>query len=190
MPLLLIYWYRTTENPSTVISLDSTVVIPVDKPDKTLWNAHCFDVVHVREQSKETTATRTFTASLASRDTWVFHMNQVLLQHAKAKSQHQQLLKAQQLEKEKAAKKKQQKQNGWRNPTPDSIWSGDRFVEVTSSPPPPPPQPRSPPPPLSPRSLNARAKTVSPPTSPRSPSNKPCPLPRPDVLVGESLLPV
>ena len=53
-----------------------------DVKEEGCWNAHRFDVVHVKN---DTNTTRTFTAPKDVCDAWVFSINQVLLKHAKAK---------------------------------------------------------------------------------------------------------
>ena len=49
VPLLLIYWFRTSETPSTVILLDSTVVLPVDKKESESCYPYRFNVVHAKD---------------------------------------------------------------------------------------------------------------------------------------------
>jgi len=145
IPLLLIYWYRTSESPSTVISLDSAVVVPFDHEDPGAWNTHCFSVVHVKETSR---VTRTFSVSKKGRDSWVYFINQVLLKHTKATSPSK----------------------SPRNPTSperDSIWSGDLFITDPM--------------------LTEHRSQLCLPTSPRVVEQ--LPLPRPDVLFGESFVP-
>lgn len=83
MPLLLVYWLPYSETPSTVISLDSTVVLPVDRPDHS-WNKYCFNVIHAKGDTNETT--RSFTVAQKGRDAWVLAINQALLHHEKQKS--------------------------------------------------------------------------------------------------------
>ena len=114
MPLLLIYWFQYSEAPSTVISLDSTVVIPIDKDDSTLWNAFQWNVIHARDEQQ---CTRTFAAPRKGRDTWVLKMNEALMAYEKSKSiekkRHNQLLLLQQ------------------RPTSPEFGSDDRFARST-----------------------------------------------------------
>ena len=87
VPLLLIYWFQLSDKPSTVIALDSTVVVPVDKDDATEWNAFQFNVVYARQDSKnDLQCTRTFTAPQNGRNTWVSKINEALMTYEKAKS--------------------------------------------------------------------------------------------------------
>mmetsp|Transcript_14521 Transcript_14521/g.22721 ORF Transcript_14521/g.22721 Transcript_14521/m.22721 type:complete len:437 (-) Transcript_14521:345-1655(-) len=87
VPILMIYWFRSSEKPSTVILLDSTVVVPVDLEDASEWNAFCFNIIHVRSENKEQT-TRVFTVpSKKARDEWVYSINETLLTFEKAKVQ-------------------------------------------------------------------------------------------------------
>ena len=91
--MLLIYWFQYSEAPSTVISLDSTVVIPIDKDDPTLRYAFQWNVVHARDEQQ---CTRTFAAPRKGRDTWVWKMNEALMAYEMNKSiekkRHNQLL--------------------------------------------------------------------------------------------------
>ena len=88
VPLLLIYWYNTSTTPSSVLLLDSTVVIPIDKEPKDKWNAARFDIVHARQTENATMkTTRTFTAPRKARDTWVYAISQALLVHEKEKEE-------------------------------------------------------------------------------------------------------
>jgi hypothetical protein len=75
VPLLLIYWFPQSETPSTVISLVSSIVVPLDKPDPTKWNAYQWSISSL---SDETQATRTFTAPQKGRNAWVKLMNDAI----------------------------------------------------------------------------------------------------------------
>mmetsp|Transcript_5233 Transcript_5233/g.7390 ORF Transcript_5233/g.7390 Transcript_5233/m.7390 type:complete len:433 (-) Transcript_5233:359-1657(-) len=93
VPILMIYWFRSSEKPSTVILLDSTVVVPIDLEDTSEWNAFMFNIIHVRSESKEQT-TRVFTVqSKKARDAWVYAINDALLAFEKQKDQaHKELV--------------------------------------------------------------------------------------------------
>ena len=100
VPLLGISWYPTSTNNSTVIVLDSTVVLAVDLPNKD--RAHRFEIRHAKSsiamQSKrdkssnastidELPITRTFAAaSRKARDAWVYAISQALLSYEKDKA--------------------------------------------------------------------------------------------------------
>jgi hypothetical protein len=87
VPLLLMYWFQQSDTPSTVIALDSTVVVPVDIDDTTEWNAFQFNVVYARQDSRDDRqCTRTFTAPQKGRNTWVLKINEALMTYEKAKS--------------------------------------------------------------------------------------------------------
>lgn len=96
VPLLLIYWYTSSPKPSTIIMLDSTVIMPVDRfkekdkdgQNKAQWNTYCFDVVHVKKGSpdaikKQEKVTRTFTVPRKERNEWVFAISQALMDYEK-----------------------------------------------------------------------------------------------------------
>ena len=132
VPLLLIYWYPASAIASTVITLDSTVVLSVDKEDKERWNACRFEIRHVTKSEEEgndqeSHITRTFSAPRKGRDAWVYAISQALLSYEKQKDRARKqaarhaaeirFLKAQSL-RESAS------------PTFDDVWTGDRFVKV------------------------------------------------------------
>ena len=83
VPLLLLYWFPASDKPSTVISLESTVVVPMDCEHKDDWSKHCFNVVNVRGESS---ISRCFTAPQNGRDGWVSAINDALYNFEKAKS--------------------------------------------------------------------------------------------------------
>jgi hypothetical protein len=124
VPLLLVSWYPTgfisgggsggtrsmnllgSSTPSTVILLDSTVVMAVDIPENNdnnnnngntdgstnnsnndRWNAHRFEIRHAstRENATLPTNSRTFCAPRKARDAWLYAISQALLLHAKQK---------------------------------------------------------------------------------------------------------
>ena len=139
VPLLLLYWFPVSEVPSTVISLESTVVVPMDRENKDDWTKYCFNIVHARGEER---TTRCFTAPQKGRDSWVCFINEALYNFEKTRVKAKQEL-------------------SWQQPvviTPPpkpapSIWSSDTCVEMsvhsTVSPPnsprliPPRPPPRS-----------------------------------------------
>jgi len=82
VPLLMIYWYAASA-ASTVIVLDSTVVFPVDKEDKTRWDAHRFDVRNAKVVSRHKPVNRTFAVPKKARDAWVYAISQALLMYEK-----------------------------------------------------------------------------------------------------------
>lgn len=107
VPLLLVYWYSSSESPSNVIVLDRTVVMPVDryKTDKKLleWNTFTFEVVHTakkqgggsnsagggdKAEDQENKVTRTFSVPEKERNEWVFNINTALLDYEKRLTKH------------------------------------------------------------------------------------------------------
>jgi PH domain len=86
VPMLGISWYPTSANNSTVIVLDSTVVLAVDLPDKD--KAHRFEIRHASSRlNSSLPVTRTFTAaSRKARDAWVYAISQALLSYEKDKA--------------------------------------------------------------------------------------------------------
>jgi hypothetical protein len=75
VPLLLIYWFPQSETPSTVISLASSIVVPLDKPDPTKWNAYQWSISSLIDETQDT---RTFTAPHRGRNEWVKVMNDAI----------------------------------------------------------------------------------------------------------------
>lgn len=88
MPLLLIYWHSSSPSPSTVILLDSTVVVPEDLPDESKWNCYRFQIRHARNSEDDSSApvTRTFSCPQEGRDAWVYAINQSLLDFEKQRA--------------------------------------------------------------------------------------------------------
>ena len=104
VPLLGISWYPTSTNHSTVIVLDSTVVLAVDLPNKD--RPHRLEIRHAKSSiatlskkdkhnhhpvsatsTEELPMTRTFAApSRKARDAWVYAMSQALLSYEKDKA--------------------------------------------------------------------------------------------------------
>jgi len=142
VPLLLIYWYQHSKTPSTIIVLDSTVVVPLDKPDKENWNAYCLEIIHTTSSVETTTTllssannsgspqkqqqqqklakpkriTRVMTAGTReARNAWVFNINQTMIQYEKEKH----------LIRKMKTKQLQQKQ---RRHYPNAMLYEDRFV--------------------------------------------------------------
>eukprot|EP00545_Synedropsis_sp_CCMP1620_P013862 CAMPEP_0119028886 /NCGR_PEP_ID=MMETSP1176-20130426/39742_1 /TAXON_ID=265551 /ORGANISM="Synedropsis recta cf, Strain CCMP1620" /LENGTH=342 /DNA_ID=CAMNT_0006985131 /DNA_START=53 /DNA_END=1084 /DNA_ORIENTATION=- len=148
VPLLLVYWFHLSEVPSTVISLDSTVIVPLDQPEKD-HALHCFSIIYAKDEEK---ATRTFSVAQKGRDAWVSTINQALYNYEKEKSKVQKAEKAAATALSKAVAK------AAAGPikTP-GIYSGDSFVEMTVS---------------SPRS------TLCLPLSPRSSKHQSSPVPK------------
>lgn len=94
VPLLVMYWYPSSVKPSTVILLESTVVVAVDQNSTTMkhshaLNAHRFEIRHATGQwsgDDKAGVTRTFSAgNPKERDQWVYAIAQALLDHAKCK---------------------------------------------------------------------------------------------------------
>lgn len=100
VPLLLMYWYPTSPMPSTVLSLDSTVVFPIDRKEDDSdekveeWNKHCFNILHARARQEDAAfndqepITRTFTAPPKERDQWMHAISKALLHFEKSKAAH------------------------------------------------------------------------------------------------------
>uniref|UniRef100_A0A7S4JDK0 PH domain-containing protein n=1 Tax=Odontella aurita TaxID=265563 RepID=A0A7S4JDK0_9STRA len=104
VPLLLVYWYSSSESPSNVIVLDETVVMPVDryKSEKKVveWNTYSFEVAPVSKKSgggggqspggssnekddQENRRTRTFSVPEKERNEWVFNINKTMMEYEK-----------------------------------------------------------------------------------------------------------
>lgn len=122
----------------------------IDGSDGSAWDAHCFEIIHAKGDSKE--ITRTFTLPRKGRDAWVYAINQALYNYEKEKSRFESSTKC------IAGSTKRYRTS----PMTPEIWSGDKFMVSPGKP--------NVPIPVSPRSLERR------------------PLPRPDVLAGESFL--
>jgi hypothetical protein len=87
VPLLGISWFPTSASYSTVIVLDSAVVLAVDLPNKD--KPHRFEVRHAstKRNNSSLPVTRTFTAaSRKARDAWVYAISQALLSYEKEKA--------------------------------------------------------------------------------------------------------
>ena len=138
--------------------LDSTVVVPVDKDEEETCNPYRFHVIHARDDESSSQVTRTFSVPRKGRDQWVYAINSALLKYEKDSAQ---------------AKREAAALAGLRHVHTTSfatILEGEGFRTVSdcfnSRP-------------ISPRPLSPR---------PLSPLSLKMPLPRPDQLLGESLL--
>jgi hypothetical protein len=162
VPLLIIYWYPSS-TPSTVIILDSTVVVPVNK--KTNGESECnpyqFDVIHAKDgESSSEGVKRTFSVPHRGRDEWVYAINSALLKYEKDKAQAR---------REAAALAGIGRPTGM-NASYKKILEGEGYKTRCSD--------------------SASSRLLSP-IHPRSPLSPKMPLPRPATdrrLVGESLL--
>ena len=133
VPLLLIYWFPSSDGPSTVILLDHTVVLKVDHEDKTRWNSFRFEVRHVPKDGKETPVTRTFAAPQKGRDAWVYAISDALLSYEKDKHQARKMAAViSELSPIRSSFHHEQAHN--MNHTAQDLWMGDRFVSPPSSP--------------------------------------------------------
>lgn len=85
--MLQIYWYSNSPTPSTVIHLDSAVVLPEDG-DKSNWNCYKFKIRHVKKSVDESSiqVTRFFSCPREGRDAWLLAINQALLEYEKHKA--------------------------------------------------------------------------------------------------------
>lgn len=89
VPLMQIYWHSSAPIPSTVILLESTVVLAVDLNDKDQWDSFQFEIRHAATKENPTiSVTRTFTAPKLSRDTWVYMISEALLSFEKDMAFH------------------------------------------------------------------------------------------------------
>jgi len=86
--MLQIFWSPSAPAPSTVILLNSAVILPKDDPDSTKWNCHRFEIHHVKKpvDNSFNQITRIFSCPEDGRDAWVFAMNESLLEYEKAKA--------------------------------------------------------------------------------------------------------
>ena len=92
VPLLQIFWTSTSPTASTVISLDSAVVIPENNldPSKANCNPFRFKIRHVKKSISDPESsfqlTRVFSCPKESRDDWVYAINHALLEYEKEKA--------------------------------------------------------------------------------------------------------
>jgi len=86
VPLLCISWFPSSTSISTVIVLDSTVVMALDVPETE--KRFRFEIRHASSRENASLpVTRTFTApSRKARDAWVFAMSEALLTYEKEKA--------------------------------------------------------------------------------------------------------
>ncbi|GKY93166.1 hypothetical protein MPSEU_000284600 [Mayamaea pseudoterrestris] len=127
VPLLLIYWFPISEDPSTIIVLDHTVVIKLDKEDQSQWNSFRFEVRHVSKEGRKTMVTRTFAAPRKGRDAWVYAISNALLYYEKKKDQvRKQAIRATspfQVERSRSL-----------SPIMNDLWLGDRMRTSLATP--------------------------------------------------------
>ena len=88
VPMLQIYWGESAPTPSTVIVLDSAVILPTEGPDPAKWNFYRFEIRHVKKPLDDSFQhiTRIFSCPREGRDRWVYAMNQALLSYEKNKA--------------------------------------------------------------------------------------------------------
>jgi len=175
LPLLLIYWYPSSEVASTAIVLDSAVVLGVDMEDKE-WNAYRFEIRNAAtKENASIPVTRTFCCPQKARDSWVYAISEALLEYEKEKAAFRKVSNAASFE---SSPGKSQRLNSYRlranaaahhadvcpkSPGVDEVWTGDRFPTTDEN-------QRPPSPTCSPESLiynsNNLRKFSSPPCSP------------------------
>jgi hypothetical protein len=89
VPLLQIFWTSTSPTASTVISLDSAVVIPDNKCHGSS-NPFRFMIRHIKRSINDSHSnlqiTRVFSCPKDARDDWVYAINHALLEYEKAKA--------------------------------------------------------------------------------------------------------
>ena len=93
VPLLQIFWDYHSPSPSTVISLDSAVVLPeIDDDTSTSENSHSFrfQIQHLKKSvnpEHSVQLTRIFNCSdEEERNRWVYSINEALLNYEKEKA--------------------------------------------------------------------------------------------------------
>jgi hypothetical protein len=89
VPMLCISWYPSSTSNSTVIVLDSAVVLAVDLSKSETVTHYRFEIRHASASRRNLSLpmTRTFSAeSRAARDTWVYEISQALLSYEKEKA--------------------------------------------------------------------------------------------------------
>lgn len=93
VPLLQIFWNATSPTPSTVITLDSAVILPetIAETRKSKPNYHPFrfKIRHVKKSVNADPAfqlTRAFSCPQEGRDAWLSAMNEALLEYEKEKA--------------------------------------------------------------------------------------------------------
>ncbi|GAX10059.1 hypothetical protein FisN_25Lu105 [Fistulifera solaris] len=89
VPLLQLYWHSSAPMPSTVILLESTVVLAMDLSDKDQWDSSQFEIRHAATKENPTiSATRIFAAPKHSRDVWVYMISEALFSFEKNMAAH------------------------------------------------------------------------------------------------------
>jgi len=89
VPLLQIFWTSTSPTASTVISLDSAVVIPENDLSKSNFHKYRFKIRHVKKSVNPESSvqlTRVFSCPKEGRDEWVYAINHALLEYEKEKA--------------------------------------------------------------------------------------------------------
>jgi hypothetical protein len=89
VPMLCISWYPSSTSNSTVIVLDSAVVLAIDLSKSDTVTQYRFEIRHASASRRNVSLpmTRTFSAeSRAARDTWVYEISQALLSYEKEKA--------------------------------------------------------------------------------------------------------
>jgi hypothetical protein len=95
LPLLQIYWSSTSPTPSTVITLDSAVIVPeniISEPStssKPNQHPYRFKIQHVKKSINSDSTlqlTRVFSCPQEGRDEWLSAINQALLEFEKGKA--------------------------------------------------------------------------------------------------------
>lgn len=93
LPLLEIYWTSTSPTPSTVITLDSAVIVPENLTDssKSNHNPYRFKIRHIKKsincnELNTVQLTRVFSCTQEERDEWLSAINQALLDFEKEKA--------------------------------------------------------------------------------------------------------
>lgn len=88
VPLLQVFWHSTSPTPSTVIHLDSAVVVPETLADRSQWNCFRFQIRHVKKSLDDETIqiTRIFSCPQAGRDAWCQAINEALLSYEKERA--------------------------------------------------------------------------------------------------------
>ena len=170
VPLLLMYWYPSSQTASTAIVLDQTVVVAVDHTDPKAWNAHRFEIRHAygndddKAHRQQQHVTRTFCAAKRQeRDAWVYAMAQALLNHAKSQAIHKRAVNS--------SSSSSSGTNGsmratTRTAAANTKWTPKNIsMACRATSPPPPIRPLSPPPPSLPKSPRSVRPTVTAPHS-------------------------
>jgi hypothetical protein len=131
VPLLMIYWYPGTANPSNVIILDATVAVPIDMDDKEKWDAYRFEIRNAKTVSTNTAVNRTFCTTKKARDAWIYAISQALLVYEKANDKARKA--AIQASKE-ARRVSQLPMSCCPKSLPfDDVWSGERFISTNQN---------------------------------------------------------